>query len=240
MDVWHLDHLDPRRVRYYIEGCRAVGLQPLLSGVLPPDDSMAFDDPFPDALVELLREYGVRRSECLDVYTWAHRRAELGPVDRDAFDRLSAAQRVLVAWQPLTGEGRAVHLEVSSRPFAETAPEPCGAAGELPTIDEGGRLFPCCAPWVSRKDHALATVDGANVGDELARMRRNALVRVIHDRGPQVLVEHFRERGYDFPLEHSGICNQCGMLLDAVPLEELQCAAKELLSREPVSAGRAG
>jgi len=230
IDVWHRRYLPPDRVRHYVEACRLVGLQPFVSGVLAPTSSIRYDDPFPAELVDLLVEYGVPREECLDVYTWATRRNALAPEDRPAFEQACAERIVLVAWQALTGEGRAVNLEVPTTPFDQSAAEPCGAAGQLPTIDEEGRLFPCCAPWITRKNHALARVTGETIGAELRNLRRDPLVQIVHDRGPQVLIEYLRQRGHRFPREHSGICNQCGMLLDTVPLAELRGAAAELLA----------
>ena len=229
IDVWHLDHLDPGLVRHYLDGCRATGMQPLLSGVLG-DSTLSYADPFPTQLEELLARYGLGRKDCMDVYTWAQYRARLDPADLAEFDRVSAREFVLVAWQPLTGEGRAVNLAVATKPFKDSTPEPCGAAGKLPTIDEAGRLFPCCAPWISRKSHPVATVVDGAVGASLKVLREDPLVKVIHDRGPQVLIEYLRARGTEFPEEHSGICNQCGMLLDRVEMADLREAAAQLLA----------
>lgn len=228
IDDWHLDHLDPRRVEHYVAGCRRVGLQPLLSGVLPVEDGMSNTDPFPARLAVLLRRYGLDPADCVDVYTWADHRRRLPTEQRTAYDRTYAERAVLVAWQPLTAEGRAVNLEVRTQRFAESEPEPCSAAGDLPTIDEAGRLFPCCAPWVSRKEHALADVSSGGTATAVARMRREPLVRVIHTLGPQVIVERLRRDGVAMPERHSGICNQCGMLLDRVPLDKLRDVATEI------------
>jgi hypothetical protein len=229
IDVWHLDYLTPSLVRHYLDGCRAVGMQPLLSGVLS-SSTISYSDPFPTQLEALLNLYGLSREECTDVYTWAQQRARLDVLERAEFDRASAQQLVLVAWQPLTGEGRAIHLEVATKPFHRSTPERCDAAGELPTIDEAGRLFPCCAPWISRKEHSVTQVVDGAVGPALKVLREDPLIKVIHDRGPQVLIEHMRARGVNFPDEHSGICNQCGMLLDRVKMSDLRQAALQILS----------
>jgi hypothetical protein len=229
IDVWHLNHLNSGLVQHYLDGCRAVGMQPLLSVVLG-DPTLSYSDPFPIQLEELLARYRVDRKECVDVYTWAQCRARLDPPDVAKYDQASAQRLVLVAWQPLTGEGRAVNLEVATKPFQESTPEPCAAAGKMPTIDEAGRLFPCCAPWISRKNHPVTTVVGGAVGSALKVLHEDPLVKVIHDRGPQVLIEHLRARGIDFPEEHSGICNQCGMLLDRVKMSELRRAATQILA----------
>lgn len=233
IDEWHLDHLPSDCVHHYIAAARTVGLIPLLSCVVRSPPQGAGDRA--QDLLALLERYGVDRRVCLEMDRWSGIRSEMDVDARSDFDRDVAATRILVGWQLLTGEGRAAHLDLGSlEENLETAvPTPCAAAGDLPTFDEEGRLFPCCAPWCSRKQHAFERRAGEAADAAVVRMRSDPVVRVIHDRGPLVLIRKLEKRGVSFPKTHSGICNQCGMLLDRAPPDLLRDAAQDVLGDRP-------
>jgi pyruvate-formate lyase-activating enzyme len=229
IDEWHLDYLDAAVVANYIAAARQMGMIPLLSCVIrgpvtPHDDARLVEE-----ILVLLARYGVDRGECLEHDRWTAMRARVADVSRAAFDREIAASYVLVGWQLLTGEGRASALtDVRHQRLDATVPVACTAAGNLPTFDEEGRLFPCCAPWCSRKAHAYDRHPGEPAAAAIERMQADPVVELIHRQGPLVLIRALQERGMSFPVHHSGICNQCGMLFDRAPLALLREIASEI------------
>jgi hypothetical protein len=226
IDEWHLEHLRPELINNYVDGCRRAGMQPFVSCVVRGDGDNVSVVGLPPAVVEVLTAYGINTAECIDFRDWARQRREIGTV----FEEHCAKYRILVTWQILTGEGRARNLAIHQRSFNDTPQEPCEAAGNLPTIDEAGRLFPCCSPWVSRKEHAFAVVTGGDIGTAIAEMHDDPLVTLIRTSGPKAVIDALKRRGVVFPEQHSGICNQCGMFLDRVPLEEVRRVAAEVLA----------
>jgi|GEM_PF-5615674 len=228
IDTWHLKFLDPQLVNNYVEGCRAAGLVPFLSCVI--GGAEAGGGAFPESVRVLLRRYGVDEAECVHIQSWAVERAGLGVAARREFDREFGRRHILIAWQYLTGEGEARSLPVLTVPFADTPPEPCDAAGHLPTVDEAGRLYPCCSPWVSRKEHAMGVIDRDSAAGAVGGLLQDPYVRVLHTYGPKELIDVLRRRGVSFPDEHSGICNQCGILMDRLSLDELRSVSAELLN----------
>lgn len=229
IDEWHLPFIPPEVIHNYLAACRDVGLVPLLSCVVA---TSARDGAWPAKVVSLLERYGIDRQACVELYAWGQGRGrEPGAEERDA-----RAGVVLINWQFLTGEGRARELGVPTQPFTGAPDEPCRMAGRLPTIDEAGRLFPCCSPWISRKTHALADVTGEDVPAAIAAMQREPLVELIHRIGPRALLQELIRRGWDLRQDQSGICNQCGIMLDAVPLPVLRAVAAEVLRARTAAA----
>jgi hypothetical protein len=229
IDEWHLPFVPKTVVANYVDACRGVGLQPLLSAVVRGTPSRAARGEPPGSLTDLLVVYGIDPAQLIDSSDWEARRRALPADGRGRFDRESIDRWVLFTWQILTAEGRGRDLDPVQQPFGEGPLEPCPAAGDLPTIDPSGRLFPCCSPWTSRKDHAFGTVAERSLPHNLQRMRRSALVRLIHDSGPERLILALRAAGVQFEATHSGICNQCGQLFDRLSLAELEAAAEYLL-----------
>lgn len=224
IDEWHLPFIISARVHHYVAACRRIGWLPLLSCVVCADGSPPPASGLPAAACALLERYGVPLTECVDLYEW-NRRCEAADGKPPGEPRTP----ILVNWQYLTGEGRARNLPVPTQAFRDSPAEPCTMAGRMPTLDEEGRLYPCCSPWTNRKSHALAHVSGATVATAMESLRREPLVDIIHRFGPKRLIDAARGRGATFPSEHSGICNQCGLLMDRFSLEELRRLAAEVL-----------
>lgn len=232
IDVWHMPFVSPSVIGNYVAACRTLDLQPLVSAVVRGAPSAARRGEPPEALRALLVDYGLDTTAVISVERWEARRAALAPAEQIAFERHSRAHWVLVAWQILTAEGRGRDLDPVVEAYGKEPPEPCPAAGTLPTIDAEGRLFPCCSPWTARKDFAFGVVTEQSLPDDLERLRRSALVRLLHDLGPETLIRALRTAGVPFDTTHSGICNQCGQLLDRLSLDQLEAAAATLLARD--------
>jgi hypothetical protein len=228
IDEWHLPFIQPQVIQNYVAACREVGIIPMLSLVVASPPASSRPRAIPQAVVAGLAQYGLSADDCMDMYAWGEERHACPPAQRAQYDAGIAKRYVLVTWQTLTAEGRARALDVPTIRFDESAEEPCDIAGRLPTVDGDGRLFPCCSPWVNRKDHALATVSPITVAAEVQRVRNEPLIQIIHDYGPKRLIDAARARGVEFPDAHSGICNQCGLLMDRFTLSELRSLAAEV------------
>lgn len=232
VDEWHLPFVPASVVANYIAACREVGMQALLSAVVRGSPHQARSRIPPAELKNVVARYGLEHEQLVDSDAWSDHRASLQPRARTAFEQASIREFVLLSWQILTSEGRGRHLAPTEEPYGLAPPEPCPAAGELPTIDPEGRLFPCCSPWASRPSHAFGTVSEAGTADDIERMRRSALVRVLHDFGPERLIQFLGAIGIEFPDAHSGICNQCGQLFERLDLAQLEAAAAHVLDLE--------
>jgi hypothetical protein len=232
IDEWHLPYVPETFVANYLAACRELGMQSLLSVVVRVAPSRGALPGLPRALLDVLGRYGIDQQALIECGEWETLRLAMPVAERPGFERDSAQRRVLVAWQVLTAEGRGRALDPIVEPLATALPEPCPAAGDLPTIDPEGRLYPCCSPWTARKDHAFAQTTEVSLADDLRRMRASALVRLIHAQGPLRLIRALSAIGIDFESGHSGICNQCGQLLDRLSLDELEAAADWLLRHD--------
>lgn len=234
LDKWHLDFLPAGLARNFVDACRTVGFPPLVSCVVRGDPT----DPrsgAPDDLKTLLDYYGLSRERATDLQAWGAQMDRLSGPDKSQFLAETVRTRLLVNWQYLAGEGRAAALlrdETVWTPLEQTPEEPCPIAGKMPTIDRHGNLFPCCAPWVNHKSRAYARVDGASVGPALATMRDRPALEIIRRFGPKRLMVALMARGHRFPACNSGICNQCGQMLTAVDLDEMDRAAHDVMAAE--------
>lgn len=239
LDKWHLEFLPANLARHFIDACRLVGFPPLVSCVLRGSAAEAASgNGAPLELRSLLDYYGLAGERATDLNSWGDHMESLDEVARTDFLKETIAERLLVNWQFLTGEGRAaarLRSEIASTPLSETPMTPCPVAGRMPTIDQAGRLFPCCAPWVNYTNRAYAKVTGATVGRAVAEMEQRPALRVIRRWGPKRLMLELLARGHSFPQQNSGICNLCGHMLKSVDLDTLDAAAEAVLGAEAAS-----
>ncbi|SOC03435.1 radical SAM protein [Rhodobacter maris] len=237
LDKWHLDYLPASIARNYVDAARVVGFAPLVSCVVRGDCA----DPragAPEDLRVLLDFYGLGEERATDLNDWGRYMDSLAPEARAEFLAETIRERLLVNWQYLTGEGRAaekLHKEVVWRPLSATPEERCSVAGRMPTVDQDGRLFPCCAPWVNHPERAYAAPPG-RLGQAIHEMEARPALRVIRQWGPKRLMLALIARGHSFPRDNSGICNLCGQMLATADLEELDRAAEDVLRAQ--TAGR--
>ncbi len=234
LDKWHLEFLPANLARCFVDACRIVGFPPLVSCVVRGSANDAATGA-PQELKSLLDYYGLAAERATDLNDWGAYMDSLSESERSAFLEETIQKRLLVNWQFLTGEGRAaarLMSEVDTALLSQTPQTPCPVAGRMPTIDQAGRLFPCCAPWVNYADRAFAKVSGATVGAEVAAMETRPSLQVIRRWGPKRLMLELMARGHSFPERNSGICNLCGQMLEQVDLSTLDAAAEAILARE--------
>jgi len=235
LDKWHLDFLPAHNARFFVNACRVVGFPPLVSCVVRGRIRTPRYGGAPLDLHTLLDYYGLGHERATDLRAWGAHMETLSAEERASLMEETIRERLLVNWQYLTGEGRAataLRHEIESELTDASEEEPCPVAGLMPTIDQEGRLFPCCAPWVNRHDRAYARINPETVQAEIADMRDRPALKVIRRYGPKRLVSVLRRQGIEFPPENSGICNLCGQMLDRLTLEELDCVAMEILRAE--------
>jgi hypothetical protein len=231
IDSWHFDHLPPDIATNYVVACRELGIQPLVSCVLPVSAEMVPPGKAPIELREILELYGLGNERATDMETWHAYRENLKGEARAAFDAESLEERLLVNWQSLAAEGRARELAdlVPTRSMSESPMQRCSAAGLMPTFDQEGRLFPCCSPWVNHPDHAFGPVDRESLQHAVRFMASSAVMRVMRQYGPKALIVALERRGMQFPQQFAGMCNLCGMLLERLTLTELLVLGHDVL-----------
>ena len=232
LDKWHLDFLPAKIARHFVDACRVVGFPPLVSCVVRGPRRTLVDGSAPQDLRTLLDFYGLGQERATDLHAWGMHLDKLTDDQREDFVQETVRTRLLVNWQYLTGEGRAAEAlshEVERELTDDTPEEACPIAGHMPTIDQEGRLFPCCAPWVNHTDRAYARVRPETAQAEIERMASRPALRVIRRYGPKRLMTSLQRRGLDFPADNSGICNLCGQMLKRANLEELDAAATDVI-----------
>lgn len=236
LDKWHLEFLPARTARFFVDACRLVGFPPLVSCVVRGRNDTPRDGHAPGDLRTLLDYYGLGQERATDLQAWGEHMEKLPAGERAKLMDETIRERLLVNWQFLTGEGRAATAlshEIETELTDLSDEEPCPIAGLMPTIDQDGRLFPCCAPWVNRHDRAYARTSSETLQGDIAAMQDRPALQVIRRYGPKRLLSVLRRRGVEFPEVNSGICNLCGQMLDRLTLDELDAAAMEILSCPP-------
>jgi hypothetical protein len=227
LDKWHLEFLPAGLAQNFIRACRLVGFPPIISCVVR-GNPLESNGGAPQDLQALLDYYGLSHERATDLQAWGAYMESIDESSRKSFLEETIQNRLLVNWQYLSGDGRAAQLlkdEVVWTPLEETPEQSCPVAGLMPTIDQNGNLFPCCAPWVNHKNRAYAQVDSANMQASIASMRDRPALKVIREFGPRRVIKGLVEMGYTFPACNSGICNLCSQMLDRADLLEMDVAA---------------